>query len=336
MSILFMDSFDMGDTVYKYADDRLPTPNVAYGLHGKGVYLGDDAGDQLALSIGNTDSTVLLSCNLHLPATGQGPSARIIEAFQSSDLHFMLYYDLATEELSLRHADSTVWGSTSFPLDEWHHVQCKVLVDDTVGTYELRVDGVSQFSGTATDTKGDGAAYVDNFAFAGTGASDIDRMWVDDIVVQNGTSPNGDFLGVTEVVPLLPDGNGNSSGMLGSDGNSVDNYALVNEDPVATASYVGAATEGTKDTYSVDNLPSSDVTVFGLRSQLIAAKSDATSKFVRPVVRSGGTDYPGASVPLPESFAGVYEVWETDPDTSSEWTPAAVNAVEVGQEARDS
>ena len=61
---------------------------------------------------------------------------------------------------------STILGQTTDPAlstDNWHYIEVKVVVHDTAGSYEIRVDGVTVLSDTDVDTRGgddDGAPPV--------------------------------------------------------------------------------------------------------------------------------------------------------------------------------
>jgi hypothetical protein len=68
----------------------------------------------------------------------------------------------------------------------------------------------------------------------------------------------------------------------------------------------------------------------------VEQKDDSGTKFMRTVARTGGTDYVGSSVALAESWAGRFEVWSENPGTTAAWTVTEINALEVGQEVRDS
>jgi hypothetical protein len=127
--------------------------------------------------------------------------------------------------------------------------------------------------------------------------------------------------------------------MTGSDADQVDNYLLVDNNaavPPATTEYVEAATEGLKDTYAMDDLAGAN-TVFGVATSVYVSKDASGAKYARPILRSGVTDYVGTSLPLSDgTFSLLEEVYDVDPDTSAQWTYTGVNAVEVGQEVRDS
>lgn len=231
-------------------------------------------------------------------------------------------------------------GTDDFVLtpDVWHYLEVFATLSDTTGAVKLRLDGVAPPGWTDlvnVDTRNGGTGLVfDIVRQDGTG--DTADLLIDDVYILNGAgTKNNDLLGDTAVYTLLPDGNGTYSGMVGSDGNSVDNYQLVDEpDEPNSADWVGSDVDGTKDTYTFGNLPPTTGTVVGVTASLYAAKSDAGTKSVRAVVRRGGVDATGADKTLAMDYAPHDEVMESDPTDGTDWTIGNVNAAEFGAEVR--
>ncbi|MDQ5840619.1 MAG: hypothetical protein M3537_05640, partial [Chloroflexota bacterium] len=196
-----------------------------------------------------------------------------------------------------------------------HHIEVDAILHDTTGQCKVYVDDVLVIDVTGADTKNGGTEIVFDRVTWKSGANALHPR-LDDvyIITADGVAPNT-RVGPCRVARGLPTGNGANSGLLGSDGNSTDNYLLADENPPNTSDYLGSATEGLKDSYPMTDLPSTAFQVYGVRGHLYAAKSDAGSKFVRPVIRSGGTDFAGASKALAETYTTYSESWGVDPNT---------------------
>jgi hypothetical protein len=230
---------------------------------------------------------------------------------------------------------ATVVGTTAIatPLISgvWHYMEIKAKLHDTTGTVDVRIDEVSVLSLTGQDTKNGGTKTVfDRVSFLGF------DTWMDDVYVANTAGAvNNNFLGDCVVETLLPTGNGNSSVLVGSDGNSTDNYLLVDEATPNTSDYVGSAVSGDKDTYAFGDITHTSGSILGVHVALYAAKTDAGARKIRSVVRSAGTDYGAATdQPISTTYAPYLDVRETDPATAAAWTGSAVNAAEFGAEVR--
>jgi hypothetical protein len=219
----------------------------------------------------------------------------------------------------------------------WYHLEAKVFIDDTVGSVEVRLNGVQiiNFFGDTRNAGADALIYT-VFLSAGSGAPDR-LMNVDDVFICNGAgSVNNDFLGDCTVQTLYPDGNGNYSQGTGSDGNSTDNYLLVDEANVPnTSDYVAFATTGLKDSYTFSDLGAG--TVYGVAQRAYAAKSEAGARTMRNFTRIGATDYPSAvdqGLSVTPTYTGKSDIMQVSPASGSLWTVAEVNAAQFGVEAR--
>jgi len=226
----------------------------------------------------------------------------------------------------------TQLGSTTtantIPVATWVYVEIKVVLHDSTGSVVIHVNGAQVFSVTGADTKNAGTKTVlDSFVLFGGGSN----MFVDDLYLCNGAgSTNNDFLGDIKIETLFPNGNGTTSQLTGSDGNSTDNYLLVDETTPNTSDYNGSATNDQYDTYAMSNLVTASGTVYGVVIYAYAAKSDAGAAGGAIMLRSGGTDYELTDNALGTGYQYYREVKELDPNTSAAWTISATNSVEVG------
>ena len=212
----------------------------------------------------------------------------------------------------------------------WRSFEVKATIHDTSGECVIKVDGVEwiNFSG---DTRGAGSSTRPDRIRVGAGNPGM--QYRDDFLVCDTTgSANNSWTGEVAIVGLRANGNGASSGLLGSDANSVDNYLLVDEYPLNSTDYAGAATPGAWDSYAMSNVGKVG-TVLGVQQFSYAAKNDSGAKGFKHVCRaSSGTLSKSAEIPLSTSYL-VYSgpILQTDPD-GAPWTVAAVDAAEFGFE----
>lgn len=239
-------------------------------------------------------------------------------------------------------ATGTTLGTTSvaMPTDQatWQYIEMKVVASTgTGGSVVVRQDGVETLNITSQNTGAtaftevgfrDGLS-VNNEPYGG-------RASFDDIYVLNTSgSVNNDFLGDVRVYGIWPDGDGATSGLTGSDGNSTDNYLLVDDATAGapdTADYVGSGTPGTKDTYTYTDL-SALVTVKGVQVDSYVVKTDAGQISGRNVASDGTNTVTGSDVALSTSYAGRSSIMENAPDGAA-WTASKVNSTQFGWEVR--
>jgi hypothetical protein len=232
-------------------------------------------------------------------------------------------------------ASGTVLGTSATGLlvaNTYVYVEIKVLIDDVVGTVEVRLNGSASpvLLLTSQDTRNAGTAGWTRVALhnaqSGSPTVDYDDVYMCDA---NGSAPWNTFLGDVRVDVQYPNANGANVGSTPSTG--TDRYATVDETlPNGDTDYNTIVTVGAKDTLGLANLTATGASLLGIQTLLSAKKTDAGTGSVCPVLRHSTTDYDGTSVALTTGYTYVRQVYQTNPGTSTQWTEADFNALEVG------
>jgi hypothetical protein len=195
----------------------------------------------------------------------------------------------------------------------------------------VKINDTTYVSLTNVDTKNGGSeATFDavSLVAAGTG-----EMRIDDVYVTNGAGAvNTGFLGDIAVETLFPDGNGSSSQWVGSDGNSVDNYLLVEEPTPSTTDYVQSNVAGNRDLYASSSLVRAAGTIYGVQTTAYAQSSDSGPVSLNNLAKSGATVGVGPARALVTTWLPKSSVFELNPDTAAAWTVSEVNGAEFGME----
>lgn len=227
-------------------------------------------------------------------------------------------------------AGTVVATSTAiFPTSAYAYLEIEANIADSGGTVVVKVDGTSVVSFTG-DTKNGGTGVIDTIRFSAVSGVTcrIDDMYILDSA---GSSPFNTFLGDVAVRQLLPDGNGASSDFVGSDGNSVNNYQQVDENPSVSTDYNGASAASKADFYTLTDIPTTDLPL-AWQISTYAAKSDAgTPPVLKPSSRGDGTTIVDESA---ITLSTTYQVFKssihtTDPDGDT-LTATNVNGMQVG------
>lgn len=218
----------------------------------------------------------------------------------------------------------------------WHYIELVATLADAGGTINCYVDSnptpVLSYTG---DTKNGGTKTVfDHFYFNGTGYA-----WIDDIYLSNGAgpAPYNDRLGELRCYPLRPNGNGAVNQAIGSDGDSVNNYLLVDEASVSlnTGDWTQIMTDGDMDLYTLSDLSIVSGQIANVEVAQYAQKTDAGAKSIRQIIRTNSSNFAGNDQALvTNSYIPVRYNWKTNPDTGAPWTIAEINALQAGWEAR--
>lgn len=216
--------------------------------------------------------------------------------------------------------------------DIWSSIEFKVSVHDTTGNVIVRINGIEAINFTG-DTRNAGTGNLIGLLGLGIGNGTGSQMPLDDVYVLDttGSSPYNDFMGDLRIETIVPNGNGNSSQFVGSDGNSTDNYLLVDELPASISDYVGSSTIGQKDTYAFANLTTTSAQILATQTSALAFKSDAGAANLKIVERLSSTERDSSSLPLTASPGSYISTGPqtTDPNGAT-WTATNVNAAEFG------
>jgi hypothetical protein len=226
-----------------------------------------------------------------------------------------------TDYWAFFNASSTQLGpSFRMPVNTWNYVEVRIVISATVGELEVRLNGQVVVNSTSLNTGSSAIDAVFVGSLGNSSAGDFDDMYVSD----------SGFLGDIVVQTLYPNGNGNSSQLTGSDGNSTDNYLLVDETvPPSTADYVESSTVGHKDTYTYTDLTVTSGTVHAVQIVPYAAKTDAGSRSIVSVARLSGTETDSSDKVLPSTVTYLPDIRETKPGGGA-WSISDVNSAEFG------
>lgn len=235
-----------------------------------------------------------------------------------------------SNQLQLQNGNGTTiaTGTTIIAEDTWYYLELQVTIGNSAA-YEFRINEVSEFSGTG-DTQNGGSAVANRIEFQSNANNGFQ---LDDLYALDGTggAPYDDFLGDVRVETLFPSGNGNSSQFDGSDGNTTDNYLLVDEqtDQDDDTTYVQSPDVGDKDTYAYGNLVTVTGDVLAVQLAPVGRKTSAGGRSFNHVARLSATEEDGAAVALQDSFLVHRDIRTTKPGGGA-WSVSDVNSAEFG------
>lgn len=160
---------------------------------------------------------------------------------------------------------------------------------------------------------------------------------IDDIGLNDATgSENNSWLGNTITMVLLPNANGDLSEWVGSDGDSVDNYLLIDESGDANESdYVLTGTDGKKDLYHVQPLESilegNTIRNVFITSDMKKTNTSEAAR-VRFILKMNSENIVG-DAEVVESTKTIYSnVLEKNPETNNDWSLSDIANLQIGIE----
>lgn len=127
---------------------------------------------------------------------------------------------------------------------------------------------------------------------------------------------------------------GTSSGWVGFNytPTTPTNWSIAADTPIATSFYNASSTQGATDLFAMSPVAGTTSTIFGVVGKTVAEKTDAGTRALANYIKSGSATSTGGGGSLPTSFAVIRDVFAVDPNTGVAWTPAGVNAAQMGYE----
>lgn len=233
-----------------------------------------------------------------------------------------------------RPSGGTLLGSSASPAvtaAAYSHIEAFVFFSDSVGTVEVRVNGVTVVSLSAVDT-----VYTANVEASQVlignhipGESGVNpTMNIDDIFCyDNTTSYNNTFIGDRRVLTLFPDANTATADWTPV--GAATGYECIDEaNPDEDTTYITAATVGLESQFGLQNLPAGISVVNAVVMVERARKTEAGTANTQVSVVSGASTTAGADKPLTEVYTYRQDVFQTDPASAAPFTPAEVDALQ--------
>jgi hypothetical protein len=335
MSIQFMDNFqqygsnegNMLDGVYASRDgvDLLSDPDgVSAGLV---LRIGGASQEIRKVLTTIEQTTVGVGFRVWLPEL-PAANGRTLFDFRDAANDSQITLEVnSTGTMSLQRG-STVLATTPAPVitaGGWYHVEMRVLFNQTVGTAELRINGVPRIVLDNQDTCNTTLVECSQVALSYV----VETVYIKDFIIWDGNgTTNNDFLGDVQIVSLLPTSDSGTLNWTPSTGST--GWNLVDEIDPNDADYISAAdTLPDSAVFNMSNLDPDVVTVKGLMTFVRALKTDGGSGSLQVGLVSGSSTDLGADRPITVAATTWMDISELDPDTAAAWTPIAVDAVKL-------
>lgn len=275
----------------------------------------DDLFDMLVMW---TQNTTTIRGSLHIGDDG----SILVRRSNTGTLHF-----------DSGNAATTIDGQTHFlARDTEYKIEVYIKFINTVGSLELRVN--DDVWGRFTETLDfDGTIDQVHFKANDTGSGmdvDISDWYIND---ETGIAPNNTFLGSRWQVEVLRP-TAEAAGIAFTPATGTDNSAMVDDAPRhdADATENHSTGDAQVDRFTTGN--SLALQAVNSVSVVNVARHEGTAQNFRAKIFEGATGGDGADEALVGTFTAYRELFETNPDTSLQWTVTEIEASEFGYESR--
>ena len=341
MALLWCDGFDhygvignMTEGVYaQVANVSLSTSNPRTGTH----HLSIQSSGTLRRVLGGAKTTVGLAAAFYyasLPT--QNNSTRIFTYHDAANSPQITIVLESTGVISVRRGTTTgtSLGDSGTPVitaETYQHIECVVFFSQTVGTVEVRVNGVTVVSISGVDTVNTGLVECSQVLIGGSsgggGAAPVD---IDDYFCYDDTgSFNNTFLGDRRVLTLFPDADTIQADWTPV-GSGTGFGAIDEANPDGDTTYISAGIPGSPtptSEFGMENLPAGVSAISGVVLVNMSRKTEAGIANVQMSVISGASETAGTDQPMTEIYTYRQDVFEIDPASAAPFTPSEVDAL---------
>ena len=339
MALLHMDGFDYaskpdmqlaGWENSQVFDHRVSIYTSGGRFNGYWVWHnGNGGGDNSYLFKTFSDkSSIVVGCALYVGYSVRGD---LFSLYEDGTIHLTVVRDTSTGFLKVmrgRALDGAVLQTSNVfvPLNIFNYFELKATISDTVGSYELRMNGVPVLSASNVDTKNGGTGVVNRLVFSPLTDQGIDDVYICDTT---GTSCN-DFLGDSRVVVLKPNANGDTINFTPSTGSNFQCVDEVSQDGDGTR--VLGSSAGNVDLYQFEDLTVNPQAIHAVKITSVVKKSDTGLASFSNKIKSGTTTVNGDTNVLTTAYRLYSTTLEKDPNTNQSWTRSSVDLIQAGIE----
>ena len=210
----------------------------------------------------------------------------------------------------------------------WHFIEYKFIVDQLIGGFELRVEGVPVTWDGPNSALNTGTNQVAQFVIGKTSASvilNVVARWDDMFQWDSTGTINNDFMGDSRAVLIKPNGDTASADWTVT--GAASGFEAINEVPDdGDTSYIQADTTGNTSEFTLEDANPNFGTIHGVQVTSTMKKLDSGFANVQHSMVSGASVATGADRPITQTYAQWSDVFETDPATGQKWTSGAFNA----------
>lgn len=215
-------------------------------------------------------------------------------------------------------------GSTALATGTWYTIEAKFGTGASAA-YEVRINGVSELSGTANQTTSNTDWIYLGKAQNNNGET-VD-FYYDDVATDNAAYP-----GETKVLGMTPTGQG--SGYDWTAGTGGSDYQEVDETPNTDADYVqSTGTAGDEALFTLsDPGELTGATIKGVKVTGCMRENTSVTSANTLRIKSGSSTVDNLNTAMDHTTTVACHTLEAyvDPATAAAWTPAAVLAAQVG------
>ena len=209
----------------------------------------------------------------------------------------------------------------------FHYVECYGTLSTTVGTVNIKVDGVQVVSLTGVNNCASGATSFSGMNFGGgmfgsSGGFPGYNVTIDDLYMTDGNTYG-------EVKMETPSLTGDTATKMFVPDTGTVNYSRVNAAQAQSSTFVQGSNVGDTDLYTIGALVSVPAQIPAVRIVTFGQKTDAAARQIAHVADVSGVQTVGPNVIMPATEAQQSTIMLTKPGGGA-WTGTDIAALKIG------
>lgn len=232
-------------------------------------------------------------------------------------------------------ASGTILYTTPSPVivaSAYQHFECRAFASATVGTVEIRINGVTVVNLTDVNTKPAAEEYAQMAVY---NASNSTNLQIDDLFAWDDTgTTNNDFLGDRRVRTIYPDADTVIADWTPT--GAATGYQCINQTApddettyIAAAPLTGDPLVPLHSIFGLEDVMSGIGAIAAVQTYVRMRKIEAGDTNVQVSMVSSGDESNGADRPITEIYTYWMDVHETNPNTGTPWSESSLNAAQL-------
>lgn len=335
MAMLHMDGFDSyantSDLSFEYVNSGTVLTLTGGRFGGGAFQIASTSGQILSRPMPGSLVEVWVGVAIYSTYTANNPGV-ICEFKSAAGIEASFLYNGSTGLLQATTGEeNSVLGSATITgiSNSWHFYEFHYKYDGSAGIMELWIDGEQLINVTGVNTTRNAGQTIVTTSFGSLGFNCMSGYYDDIYILSLTDGGNITRLGDSRIVTLLPSSDAGPND--GTPSTGTDHFACVDETHWSTSTFLTMTnTSGQEELFGMSDLGSSPANVWAVKVLTYAEKSDAGAASLEMVVKSSSTSAVAGSTALSTTYQSYEGIFEIDPNTSAQWTGAAIDAMKCG------
>ena len=218
-----------------------------------------------------------------------------------------------------------------FGIGQWRYIEFAAIIDNTAGSFSIRIDGQDAIMTTQTgiDTQNQADATIDTVMFGWDVLFEYgNSMFIDDFYYKDMIGDSNGFIGKCYVYHIAPDAEGDTQNFTPSTGTM--HWSLV-DDRLSATDYLDSATVNDIELFNAAAPPEMAGVIAGAKVCNYVQGTTADPRTIASIIKTSGVIYgEGKQDAITTSFAVYEQIYPINPATGVDWISPDFDDIQIG------